>query len=139
MPMRIDKLASPCALEFIAAAVPKGLPTTAAGAAVVAIAAAGAAVLFVYNLYEHYQAEKHATEITGIEQLHQEYLAKIAIHECNLVAGFPPIFQKNEDGQYQAMTMIDAQVNSIARNALRAATDIDLVSYRHHIICAIAA
>lgn len=137
--MRIDKLASPSALGFIAAAIPTSLPATATGAAVLAIAAAGAAVMFVYNLYEYYEAKKHAEEIARIEQLHQEYLAKISIHECNLVAGFPPIFQKNDDGQYQAMTMTDAQVNSIARNALRAPTDIDLVTYRHHIICAIAA
>lgn len=137
--MRIDKLASPSALGFIAAAVPATLPTTTAGAAVLAIAAAGAAVIFIYNLYEHYEAKKHAEEIARIEELHQEYLAKIAIHECNLVAGFPPIFEKNADGQYQAMSMTDAQVRSIACNALRAPTDIELVTYRHHIICAIAA
>ena len=137
--MRLDKLASPSALGFIAAAAPAALPSSAAGVAIAAIAAAGAAVLFVYNCYESYEAQKHAAEIARIEQLHQEYLAKISIHECNLVAGFPPIFQKTGDGQYQSMTMTDAQVNSIARNALRAPTDIDLVTYRHHIICAIAA
>ncbi|GEM_PF-5492132 len=137
--MRIDKLASPGALGFIAAAAPSALPTTAAGAAVFAIAAVGAAAMFAYNLYVNYEERKHAAEIARIEQLHQEYLAKIAIHECSLVAGFPPIFQKNSDGQYEAMSMTDAQVHSIARNALRTPTDIDLVTYHHHIICAIAA
>lgn len=137
--MRLDKLASPSALEFIAAATPSSLPSAATGAAIAAIAAASAAVMFIYNIYENYEAKKHAAEIAVIEQLYEEYLAKITIHDCNIVVGFPPIFQKNADGEYQSMRMTDAQVKSIAQNALRAPTDIDLVTYHHHIICAIAA
>jgi len=133
--MRMDKLASPGALGFLTAATPDSIPAVAAAA----VAAVGAALFFVYESYKHYEEEKHAKEIAIIEGLHQEFLAKISIHECNVVIGFPPIFQKNASGQYQSMTMTDAQVKNIANNALRAPTDIDLIAYRHHLICAIDA
>lgn len=131
----IDKLASPSALSFLNAATPDSIPA----AAMTAVAAISSAISFIYNSYKHYEEKKHAEEIAVIEGLHQEFLAKISIRESNIVTGFPPIFQKDGEGQCQAMTMTDAQVRSIANNALRAPTDIDLVTYRHHIICAIDA
>jgi hypothetical protein len=137
--MRLDKLASPSALGFIAAATPSAIPETAAGVTAAAVAIASAAILFIYSIYEHYEEKKHAEAIKLIEGLHQEELAKISIPECNIVTGFPPIFQKDSEGKYNAMTMTDAQVSRIASDALRTPTDINLVAYRHHIIRAIEA